>query len=167
VASMSRRREPPFNGVANDRNEIAPPHRSSLRSRRHSNTSPNGSVLCVTTKLPGHGHGRDGRCEPPTGSQQAVTRLLFPQVGSEPGAPVYPVRILIRMHAHRSAVAFMNRPGVPLRTRIPRFRAKNFSTCARSPTARGSRRVCLTSRTKFAFSPATDLGPDFRSRQLA
>ncbi len=52
---MSRRREPQFDGsVANDRNEIAPPHRSSLRSRRHSNTSPNGSVLCVTAKLPGH-----------------------------------------------------------------------------------------------------------------
>src|SRR6266403_2341172 len=55
VASMSRRREPQFDGsVANDRNKIAPPHRSSLRSRRHSNTSPNGSVLCVTAKLPGH-----------------------------------------------------------------------------------------------------------------
>jgi hypothetical protein len=48
---MSRRREPPFDGgVANDRNEIAPPHRSSLR-RRHSNTSPNGNVLCITSKV--------------------------------------------------------------------------------------------------------------------
>src|SRR5580704_2590074 len=64
-----------------------------------------------------------------------------------------PVRILIRVHVHRSAVAFMNRPGLPIRarTRLPRFRAKNFSTCARSPTARGSspasqyamRRCCL------------------------
>src|SRR5467141_2794968 len=51
-----------------------------------------------------------------------------------------PVRILIRVHVHRSAVAFMNRPGLPVRARmrLPRFRAKNFSTCARSPTARGS-----------------------------
>src|SRR6516165_5048997 len=39
--------------VANDGNQIAPPQRS-LRSRRHSNTSSNGSVLCVTVKLPGH-----------------------------------------------------------------------------------------------------------------
>src|SRR6516165_2760946 len=46
---MSRRREPPFDGsVANDRNEIAPPHRFSLRSRGHFNISLNGSVLCVT-----------------------------------------------------------------------------------------------------------------------
>src|ERR1700680_2890748 len=51
-----------------------------------------------------------------------------------------PVRILIRVHVHRSAVAFMNRPGLPVRARmrLPRFRAKNFSTCARSTTARGS-----------------------------
>jgi hypothetical protein len=36
--------------------------------------------------------------------------------------------------------AFMNRPGLPLRARmrLPRFRAKNFSTCTRCPTARGS-----------------------------
>src|SRR5258707_10345257 len=55
VASLGSLREPQFDGsVANDRNEIAPPHRSSLRSRRHSNTSSNGSVLCVTAKLPGH-----------------------------------------------------------------------------------------------------------------
>src|SRR5258707_3434768 len=55
VASLGSLREPQFDGsVANDRNEIAPPHRSSLRSRRHSNTSPNGSALCVTAKLPGH-----------------------------------------------------------------------------------------------------------------
>src|ERR1700726_1891169 len=67
VASMSRRREPPFDGsVANDRNELAPPHRSSLRSRRHSNTSPNGRGLCVTAKL--HGHVR-------VGSKTVVTRL--------------------------------------------------------------------------------------------
>src|SRR6516165_9463371 len=50
------------------------------------------------------------------------------------------VRLLIRVHVHRTAVAFMNRSGVPLRTRTrsPSFRAKNFSTCTRSPTARGS-----------------------------
>src|ERR1019366_7480168 len=51
-----------------------------------------------------------------------------------------PVRILIRVHVHRSAIAFMNRPGLPVRARmrLPRFRAKNFSTCTRSTTARGS-----------------------------
>src|SRR5262249_47641983 len=50
------------------------------------------------------------------------------------------VRLLIRVHAHRAAIAFMSRSGVPLRTRMrsPSFRAKNFSTCTRSPTARGS-----------------------------
>ena len=43
---MSRRREPSFDGsIANDGNEIAPPHRSSLRSRRHSNTSPEWECL--------------------------------------------------------------------------------------------------------------------------
>src|SRR3979409_1692684 len=51
-----------------------------------------------------------------------------------------PVRILIRVHVHRSAVAFMNRPGLAVRTRmrLPRFRAKNFSTCTRPPTGRAS-----------------------------
>src|SRR5262249_25757916 len=51
-----------------------------------------------------------------------------------------PVRILIRVHVHRSAVAFTNRPGLPVRARmrLPRFRAKNFPTCTRSTTARGS-----------------------------
>src|SRR5258707_7817716 len=49
-----------------------------------------------------------------------------------------PVRILIRVHVHRSAVAFMNRPGLPVPTRMRLPRAKNFSTCTRSPTARGS-----------------------------
>src|SRR5450631_1710374 len=41
-----------------------------------------------------------------------------------------PVRILTGVHAHRSAIAFMNRPSLPVRTRmrLPRFRAKNFST---------------------------------------
>src|SRR5215471_16113257 len=50
------------------------------------------------------------------------------------------VRLLIRVRAHRSAFAFMSRTGVPCRSRMrpPRLRAKNFSTCARSPTARGS-----------------------------
>ena len=57
-----------------------------------------------------------------------------------PSAHYDPVRILIRVHVHRSAVAFMNRPGLPVRARmrLPRFRAKNFSTCARPQTARGS-----------------------------
>src|SRR5262245_30615752 len=50
------------------------------------------------------------------------------------------VRLLIRVHAHRSAVAFMSRSGVPLRTRMrsPSFRTKDFSTCMGSQTARGS-----------------------------
>ena len=50
------------------------------------------------------------------------------------------VRLLIRVHAHRSAFAFMSRTGMPCRSRVrpPRFRAKNFSTCTRSLTARGS-----------------------------
>src|SRR6202795_615172 len=50
------------------------------------------------------------------------------------------VRLLIRVHAHRSAFACMSRTGMPCRTRMrpPRFRAKNFSTCTRSSTARGS-----------------------------
>src|SRR3979409_2615938 len=51
-----------------------------------------------------------------------------------------PVRILIPVHFHRSAVAFLNRPGLAVRTRmrLPRFRAKNFSTCTRPPTGRAS-----------------------------
>ena len=50
------------------------------------------------------------------------------------------VRLLIRVHAHRSAYAFMSRTGMPCRTRMrpPRFSAENFSTRTRSPTARGS-----------------------------
>src|SRR6267378_7484187 len=50
------------------------------------------------------------------------------------------VRLLIRVHAHRSAFAFMSRSGMPRRTRMrpPRFRTKNFTTCTRSSTARGS-----------------------------
>src|SRR6266404_9155249 len=65
-----------------------------------------------------------------------------------------PVRILIRLHAHRSAIAFMNRPGLPVRTRmrLPRFRAKNFSTCARSPTARGSSHASHSPWDDVAFS---------------
>src|ERR1700757_1498357 len=65
-----------------------------------------------------------------------------------------PVRILIRVHVHRSAVAFMNRPGLPVRTRmrLPRFRAKNFSTCTRSPTARGSSHASHLPWDDVAFS---------------
>src|SRR6267378_3314073 len=50
------------------------------------------------------------------------------------------VRLLIRVHAHRSAFAFTSRSGMPRRTRMrpPRFRTKNFTTCARPSTARGS-----------------------------
>src|SRR5467141_1457514 len=65
-----------------------------------------------------------------------------------------PVRILIRVHVHRSAVAFMNRPGLPVRARmrLPRFRAKNFSTCTRSPTARGSSHASHSPWDDVAFS---------------
>src|SRR6202040_1772116 len=65
-----------------------------------------------------------------------------------------PVRILIRVHVHRSAVAFMNRPGLPVRTRmrLPRFRAKNFATCTRSPTARGSSHASHSPWDDVAFS---------------
>src|SRR5262249_52127492 len=66
------------------------------------------------------------------------------------------VRLLIRVHAHRSAVAFMSRSGVPLRTRMrsPSFRAKNFSTCTRSPTARGSAHASHYAMGDVAFSSA-------------
>src|SRR4030081_3756243 len=65
-----------------------------------------------------------------------------------------PVRILIRVHVHCSAVAFMNRPGLPVRARmrLPRFRAKNFSTCTRSPTARGSSHASHSPWDDVAFS---------------
>ena len=48
----------------------------------------------------------------------------------------------------------MNRPGIPLRTRmrLPRFRAKNFSTCTRSPTARGSSHASHSPQDDVAFS---------------
>jgi hypothetical protein len=42
-----------------------------------------------------------------------------------------PIRLLIRVHVHRSAVAFLNRPGMPARARMrsPRFRTNDVSTC--------------------------------------
>ena len=48
----------------------------------------------------------------------------------------------------------MNRPGIPLRARmrLPRFRAKNFSTCTRSPTARGSSHASHSPWDDVAFS---------------
>jgi hypothetical protein len=48
----------------------------------------------------------------------------------------------------------MNRPGIPLRarTRLPRFRAENFSTCTRSPTARGSSHASHSPWDDVAFS---------------
>src|SRR5215470_17282818 len=65
-----------------------------------------------------------------------------------------PVRILIRVHVHCSAVTFMNRPGLPVRARmrLPRFRAKNVSTCTRSPTARGSSHASHSPWDDVAFS---------------
>src|SRR5215475_4559143 len=67
-----------------------------------------------------------------------------------------PVRILIRVHVHRSAIAFMNRPGLPVRARmrLPRFRTKNVSTCTRSPTARGSSHASHSPWDDVAFSSA-------------
>src|SRR5216683_5908335 len=64
------------------------------------------------------------------------------------------VRLLIRVHAHRSAFAFMSRSGMPCRTRMrpPRFRAENFSTCTRSPTARGSSHASQYAMGDVAFS---------------
>jgi hypothetical protein len=77
-----------------------------------------------------------------------------PMIHALPSAHYDPVRILIRVHVHRSAVAFMNRPGLPVRTRmrLPRFRAKNFSTCTRSPTARGSSHASHSPWDDVAFS---------------
>ena len=72
---------------------------------------------------------------PPTVSAAAVTRLC-----SRLHRYHAAVRLLIRVHAHRSAVAFMGGSGVALRTRIrsPKFRRKDVSACMGSPTARGS-----------------------------
>ena len=88
------------------------------------------------------------------------------------------VRLLIRVHAHRSAFACMSRSGMPCRTRMrpPRFRAeKTFSTCARSPTARGSspasqfrRSGCclLFSRTRSAPRNSTRFAAQYPARGL-
>ena len=66
----------------------------------------------------------------------------------------YLVRLLIRVHAHRSAVAFMSRSGVPLRTRMrsPSFRTKDVSTCMGSQTARGSSSASHLRGEDVAFS---------------
>src|SRR5262249_53476115 len=68
----------------------------------------------------------------------------------------YLVRLLIRVRAHRSAVAFMSRSGVPLRTRMrsPSFRTKDVSTCMGSPTARGSSSASHLRGEDVAFSSA-------------
>src|SRR5712692_10955925 len=65
------------------------------------------------------------------------------------------VRLLIRVHAHRSAFAFMSRSGMPCRTRMrpPRFRTKDVSTCMGSPTARGPPTQAIA-RVWYAFSSA-------------
>jgi hypothetical protein len=51
-------------------------------------------------------------------------------------------------------VAFPSRPGTQVRAwmRSPRFRAKNVSTCTRSPTARGSSHASHSSWDDVAFS---------------
>src|SRR5215471_14976224 len=71
-----------------------------------------------------------------------------------------PVRILIRVHVHRSAVAFTNRSDLPVRTRmrLPRFRAKNFSTCTRSPTARGSSHAAIRHGTMLPSLQQNEIG---------
>jgi hypothetical protein len=65
---------------------------------------------------------------------------------------------LRRLSKHQSgrSVAFMNRPGASVRARmrLPRFRAKNFSTCARSSTARGSPHPSQNAMGDVAFSSA-------------
>src|SRR6202049_2603580 len=70
------------------------------------------------------------------------------------------VRLLIRVHAHRSAFACMSRSGMPCRTRMrpPRFRTKNFSTCARSSTARGSAHASQYAMGDVAFSSENWIG---------
>src|SRR6516164_7446695 len=81
------------------------------------------------------------------------------------------VRLLIRVHAHRSAVAFMSRSGVPLRTRMrsPSFRTKDVSTCMGSPTARGSSSASHLRGEDVAFSSTVrdrhlGIRPVYRSR---
>src|SRR6266853_3072170 len=65
------------------------------------------------------------------------------------------IRLLIRVHARRAAIAFPSRPGqVRARVRPPRFRTKNFSTCTRSPTARGSSHASQYAMEDVAFSSA-------------
>lgn len=75
---------------------------------------------------------------------------VLPSTASAEGKP----SLFGRVHVHRSAVAFMNRPGLPVRTRmrLPRFRAKNLSTCTRSPTARGSSDASHSPWDDVAFS---------------
>jgi len=53
-------------------------------------------------------------------------------------------------------IAFPSRPGTRVRAwrRPPRFRAKNVSTCARSPTARGSSHASHSPWDDVAFSSA-------------
>ena len=65
------------------------------------------------------------------------------------------VRLLIRVHAHRSATAFMSRTGVPRRTRVrpPSFQRKDVSTCMGSPTARGSSSASHLRGEDIAFRP--------------
>jgi len=64
------------------------------------------------------------------------------------------VRLLIRVHAHRAAVALMGRSDVSHRTRVrsPRFRTKDFSTCMGSSTARGSSSASHLRGEDVAFS---------------
>ena len=83
------------------------------------------------------------------------------------------VRLLIRVHAHRSACACMSRSGVPCRTRMrpPRFRAKNFSACARPQTARGSPMQANTPWTMLPSLQRNEIGTSeldpFRSSILS
>ncbi len=63
-----------------------------------------------------------------------------PMIHALPSAHYGLIRLLIHVHARRAACRLPEpaRHIVRAWMRPPRFRAKNFSTCTRSPTARGS-----------------------------
>jgi len=63
------------------------------------------------------------------------------------------VRLLIRVHVHLTASAFMNRPG-PHRARMrsPRFRTKDVSACMGSTTAQSPDLASHYARSDVAFS---------------
>jgi hypothetical protein len=72
--------------------------------------------------------------------RSTASSVLLPRPNPHP-------RLIVRL-------AFMSRTGLPCRSRMrpPRFRAKNFSTCTRSTTARGSPIQASTLWDDVAFS---------------